>query len=96
MANFFVGLFLLLVLLFFWSLTFWRIVLWFALGSFWVYAFGYALSLMFNDSSATPYVWGAILGVPLYCVGTFFWWISREPEPRSGIYDSGYYPLHRL
>lgn len=73
MANFVVGLFLLLVLLFFWSLTFWRIVLWFALGSFWVYAFGYALSLMFNDSSATPYVWGAILGVPLYCVGSLFY-----------------------
>ena len=96
MANFFVGLFILLALLFFWSLTFWRIVLWFTLGSCWVYAFGYALSLMFNDSSATPYVWGAILGVPLYCVGTFFWWILREPEPRSGIYDSGHYPLHRL
>lgn len=75
MTNFVAGLFLLLVLLFFWSLTFWRIVLWLALGSFWVYAFGYALSLMFSDSSATPYVWGAILGVPLYCVVTFFWWL---------------------
>ena len=68
MTNFIIGLFLLLVLLFFWSLTFWRIVLWLTLGSFWVYAFGYALSLMFNDSSATPYVWGAILGVPLCIV----------------------------
>lgn len=96
MANFFVGLFLLLVLLFFWSLTFWLIVAWFAGMFLWVSTFGYALSLMFGDSSATPYVWGAILGVPLYCVGTFFWWIFREPEPRSGIYDSGYYPLHRL
>lgn len=96
MANFLIGLFMLLVLLFFWSRTFWLIVAWFAGMFLWVSAFGYALSLMFSDSSATPYVWGAILGVPLYCVGTFFWWIFREPEPRSGIYDSGYYPLHRL
>lgn len=96
MANFVAGLFLLLVLLFFWSRTFWLIVAWFAGMFLWVSAFGYALSLMFSDSSATPYVWGAILGVPLYCVGTFFWRIFREPEPRSGIYNSGYYPLHRL
>lgn len=75
MANFLIGLFMLLVLLFFWSRTFWLIVAWFAGMFLWVSAFGYALSLMFSDSSATPYVWGAILGVPL---GTCRQWSMRR------------------
>lgn len=73
MANFIIGLFILLVLLFFWSRTFWLIVAWFAGMFLWVSAFGCALSLMFSDSSATPFVWGAILGIPLWCIGSLFY-----------------------
>ena len=88
MANFFIGLFLVLMLLFFWSRTFWYIVGW-LLGMFlWVSAFGYALSLMFGDQSATPYIWGTILGVPLYCVVSLFFYFTfpEEPEPYSWEY----------
>lgn len=87
MANFIAGLFLVLMLLFFWSKTFWCIVAW-LLGMFlWTSAFGYVLSLMFSDSSATPYIRGAILGVPLYCVVSFLCWASGDSEPSGGSYD---------
>ena len=88
MANFFIGLFLVLMLLFFWSRTFWYIVGWLLGMSLWVSGFGYALSLMFNDQSTTPYIWGTILGIPLYCVVSFFCFaIPGEPEPYSWDYQ---------
>ena len=90
MANFLVGLFLMLMLLFFWSRTFWYIVGW-LLGTFlWGSAFGYALSLMFGDQSATPYIWGSVLGVPLWCIISFFFScfaFTKEPEPYSWDYQ---------
>lgn len=95
MANFLVGLFLLLALLFFWSLTFWRIVVWFAGMFLWVSAFGYALSLMFSDSSATPFVWGAILGIPLWCIGSLFYSTFEFcGESRDSLWEP-HYPRYR-
>lgn len=93
MANFLLGLFLVLMLLFFWSRTFWYIVGW-LLGMFlWVSAFGYALSLMFGDQSATPYIWGSVLGVPLYCVVSLTCWVFWAPASSSENYESDF-PLH--
>lgn len=92
MANFLLGLFLVLMLLFFWSKTFWYIVGW-LLGMFlWVSAFGYALSLMFGDQSATPYIWGTVLGIPLYCVVSLTCWVfgvATSSESRESDF-----PLH--
>lgn len=94
MANFFIGLFLVLMLLFFWSRTFWYIVGW-LLGMFlWVSAFGYALSLMFGDQSATPYIWGTILGVPLYCVVSIFclvFWDSASSNESYNVWSHRQY-----
>lgn len=95
MVHFFVGLFLLLVLLFFWSVTFWRVVLWFVGMSAWVALFGYALSVMFNDSSATPFVWGAILGIPLWCIGSLFYSTFEFGEESRDSQWEPHYPCYR-
>ncbi len=93
MANFFIGLFLVLVLLFFWSRTFWYIVGWLLGMSLWVSGFGYALSLMFSDQSATPYIWGTILGIPLYCVVSTFCLMFWDSASSGESYESDF-PLH--
>lgn len=95
MAHFFVGLFLLLVLLFFWSVTFWRVVLWFMGMSAWVALFGYALSVMFNDSSATPYAWGIFLGAPLWCIGSLYCSTFEFGEESRDSQWEPHYPRYR-